>query len=458
MHRNAVALLVALAAALAVVSLSAAAPASKPHVYHRIISLSPTITEDLFAIGAGKQVIAVDQDSNYPKQRPDRRSLSGYTPNVEAIADYHPDLVLISYNPKGFAGQLRKLGIKVVMEPAATKLAQAYDEIDGVGTAHRPRERRRVGRPLDEEAAGADRRERARRSPASARLPRARPDVLLGDVEDVHRLDLQALRLREHRRRGRGRARSTGYPQLSDEYIVAANPQIIVLADTKCCGQTETTVAARPGLERDQRRRAPPRRQRDDDIASRWGPRIVEVRGRGGEDRQAAPLDGGRGGDARGGAAGRGPRRQSPRRRSRGRLPPRRARRRPRRRAGRPRVRRDRPLGALVRPVSSRPPVARGTRARAALADPRAARRARRARRRDARDCGRVVSGRLPEPALRSVPPRRRRRSGARRDARDRLRVHGRDDVGRAARVVRRSDRRGRRDVRARTLGRRRRT
>src|SRR5581483_3418028 len=66
----------------------------------RIVSLSPTATETLFAIGAGPQVVAVDDQSSYPKQAP-RTSLSGFTPNVEAIASYRPDLVVISFDPKG---------------------------------------------------------------------------------------------------------------------------------------------------------------------------------------------------------------------------------------------------------------------------------------------------------------------------------------------------------------------
>ena len=140
MHRNALAFLVALLVALAVVSLSAAAPARHASTYHRIISLSPTVTEDLFAIGAGSQVIAVDEDSNYPANAP-TTSLSGFSPNVEAIASYNPDLVYISYNPNHLEAQLRALGIKVVMEPAASNLQQAYGEINDVGltTGHQTR-------------------------------------------------------------------------------------------------------------------------------------------------------------------------------------------------------------------------------------------------------------------------------------------------------------------------------
>jgi len=70
-HRLAIAVVAALAAALAVVSLSSAAHQQTRATHpHRIISLSPTLTEDLFAIGAGKQVIAVDEDSNYPRRAP----------------------------------------------------------------------------------------------------------------------------------------------------------------------------------------------------------------------------------------------------------------------------------------------------------------------------------------------------------------------------------------------------
>src|SRR5689334_7825315 len=64
----------------------------------RIVSLSPTATETLFAIGAGPQVVAVDDQSDYPKSAP-KTALSGYTPNVEAIAGYRPDLVVVAADP-----------------------------------------------------------------------------------------------------------------------------------------------------------------------------------------------------------------------------------------------------------------------------------------------------------------------------------------------------------------------
>jgi len=276
-HRLALAVAAALAAGLAAVSLSAAAPRSPQRALRypqRIVSLSPTVTEDLFAIGAGKQVVAVDQDSNYPARAP-RTSLSGYTPNVEAIAAYHPDLVLISYNPGNFASQLRTLGIKVVDEPAASNLPQAYREILQLGrlTGH-VRGATSVVRWMRKRLAAI-----VRSVPGSRRHLRV-----------YHELDPTYYSATSHTFIGSiyrlfgfrdiadaaGKAAGTDYPQLSAEYIIQQNPQIIVLADTKCCAQTPATVAARPGWNTI----AAVEHHRvvgvDDDVASRWGPRIVQ--------------------------------------------------------------------------------------------------------------------------------------------------------------------------------------
>jgi cobalamin transport system substrate-binding protein len=274
-QRLALAILAAVVAALAVVSLSAAAhrqtrATQRPH---RIISLSPTVTEDLFAIGAGKQVIAVDEDSNYPRRAP-RTKLSGFTPNVEAIANYHPDLVFISYNPANFASQLRKLGIKVVDEPAVNDIGHAYKEILGLGrlTGHTKGARAVVSSMRTRLAAIVQ------SVPGSRRHLRVYHELDPTYYTATSKTFIGSIyKLFGFRDIADG-ANTSGsqYPQLSGEYIIAQNPQIIVLADTKCCQQTEATVAARPGWSTV----TAVRRQRvvgiDDDIASRWGPRIVQ--------------------------------------------------------------------------------------------------------------------------------------------------------------------------------------
>jgi iron complex transport system substrate-binding protein len=274
-HRHALAILAALAAALAVVSLSAAAHQTTraTHRPHRIISLSPTVTEDLFAIGAGKQVVAVDDQSNYPRRAP-HTSLSGFTPNVEAVAKYQPDLVVISYDPGNFASQLRQLKIKVVNIAAANNLGQAYAEILKLG--------RLTGHARGAAAVVSSMKKRLAAIVAS--VPKSRRHLRV-----YHELDPTYYSATSNTFIGSvyklfgfkdiaDAAATTGndYPQLSGEYIIQQNPQLIVLADTKCCQQTAATVAARPGWSTI----AAVRHHRvvgvGDDIASRWGPRIVQ--------------------------------------------------------------------------------------------------------------------------------------------------------------------------------------
>jgi iron complex transport system substrate-binding protein len=275
-HRLTIAVVAALAAALAVVSLSAAAhqqSKGKHRFPQRIVSLSPTVTEDLFALGAGKQVVAVDNQSNYPKRAP-HTSLSGYTPNIEAIANYHPDLVLISYDPGNFASQLRQLGIKVVNEPAANNLEQAYQEIVRLG--------RLTGHTRGAQAVVHSMRRHL--SAIVASVPKTRRHLRV-----YHELDPtyysatsstfigSVYKLFGFRDIADGAGGTgDGYPQLSGEYIVAKDPQIIVLADTRCCQQSYSTVASRPGwgtIAAVQHHRVV---LANDDVASRWGPRIVQ--------------------------------------------------------------------------------------------------------------------------------------------------------------------------------------
>ena len=68
-----------------------------------------------------------------------------------------------------------------------------------------------------------------------------------------------------------------GYPQLSQEVLVQADPDMIFLADTKCCGQSAATVKERQGWSTIAAVKSGQIVELDDDIASRWGPRIVDL-------------------------------------------------------------------------------------------------------------------------------------------------------------------------------------
>ena len=97
-----------------------------------IVSLSPVHTEMLFAIGAGDQVIAVDDQSDYPPEAAAvMTDLSGFEPNIEAIASYEPDLVIAQSD--SVQAPLDELGIEVWVGLAAPTLEDAYAQIEQLG-------------------------------------------------------------------------------------------------------------------------------------------------------------------------------------------------------------------------------------------------------------------------------------------------------------------------------------
>jgi iron complex transport system substrate-binding protein len=238
----------------------------------RIVSLSPTATESLFAIGAGPQVVAVDDQSDYPKSVP-KTALSGFTPNVEAIAAYRPDLVVIAYDPKGLSQALGRLGNTVLHQDGATSFKGAYQQIRQLGMV--------TGREAAATRLVTSMKRRIARLVADAK--KARPGLTV-----YHELDptlfsvtsktfigqvYSALGLRNIA--DAADSAGFGYPQLSAEYVVSADPDVIVLADTVCCGQKASTVAARPGWDHVSAIRTGSVVRIDDSIASRWGPRLV---------------------------------------------------------------------------------------------------------------------------------------------------------------------------------------
>lgn len=238
----------------------------------RIVSLSPTATEMLFAVGAGKQVIAVDDQSNFPKAAPKTR-LSGYKPNIEAIAKYRPDLVIVSNDIDRIVSKLGKLHIPVLLDGATANLTGTYRQIGqiGIATGHRPQAARLIGTMRTRMAKIVA---SVKGRPAGTRYyHELSPDFYSVTSRTFIGTIYKKLGLVNIADGGSG---ASDYPQLSAEAIVAANPAIIFLADTKCCGQTAATVAARPGWDGIAAVKAGAVVALDDDVASRWGPRIVD--------------------------------------------------------------------------------------------------------------------------------------------------------------------------------------
>lgn len=240
----------------------------------KIISLAPTHTESLFAIGAGAQVIAVDDQSNFPAEAAAVSStLSGYTPNVEAIAGYKPDLVVVSDDSGGIVAQLAALNIPVWVGPAATSLDDVYTEIEQLGVL--------TGHTADAVALVANMQSGI--TEALAGLPDSERAITY-----YHELDNTYFTVTSNTFIGQiyafagliniadGAESANDYPQLNSEFIISADPQLIFLADTKCCGETPATVAARDGWANIAAVKNKGVIAVDDDIASRWGPRVVD--------------------------------------------------------------------------------------------------------------------------------------------------------------------------------------
>jgi iron complex transport system substrate-binding protein len=238
----------------------------------RIVSMSPTATEMLFAIGAGGQVTATDSNSNYPKEAP-TTDLSAYEPNLEAIAGYKPDLVVYSDDPGDLAAGLGKLGIPALAQPAAKGLDDTYAQLDQLGraTGHLA-EAGRLTESMRAEIQKITAGSRPERPltyyhELDKNLYTATSSTFIGQL--YKQLGMENIADAADKE-------GTGYPQLSAEYVVKADPDLIFLADTKCCGQSASTVAARDGWEQLTAVRSGGVVELDDDVASRWGPRVVD--------------------------------------------------------------------------------------------------------------------------------------------------------------------------------------
>lgn len=242
----------------------------------RIVSLSPTATEDLYAVGAGRQVVAVDETSDYPAGVP-RTSMSGIDPNVEAIARYNPGLVIDEGNYNGLVAGLAKLGVPVLIEPAATSVDGAYAQIEQIGqaTGHAAQADSVVTgmkKKIAADVAAVGHKDLSYFWEVSASpYYSATSKTLFGKV--VGQFGLKNIA------DAADKASDGGYPQLSPEYIVARKPQIIFLTDNgKGDGvQTPATVAKRPGWAGIPAVKNHEIIPLNDDIASRWGPRLPQL-------------------------------------------------------------------------------------------------------------------------------------------------------------------------------------
>jgi iron complex transport system substrate-binding protein len=241
----------------------------------KIISLSPSATEILYAVGAGSQILAVDNLSNYPANAP-VSEISAFEPSVEAILAKKPDLVLLSIDSTK-APQIRnalvKLGIPVLMEKAPATLKDVYAENTLLAK-------------VTDRQAGAVKLNASMAKSIKEILAKAKKS---SKIRIFHELDDTYYSVTSNTFIGKvykdfgavniadaaAGADNSGYPQLSAEYLLKSDPQVIFLADAQY-GVTADSVSKRAGWSQISAVKNKKIVELPADIPSRWGPRLVD--------------------------------------------------------------------------------------------------------------------------------------------------------------------------------------
>jgi iron complex transport system substrate-binding protein len=240
----------------------------------RIAALSATHVEMLYAIGAADQLVAGDLFSNYPPEAGELAQLDSFNLSVEAIIALEPDLVVLSFDPVNAMPALDAVGIPTLLLGTASDLDEVYAQITALGaaTGHASEAAAVVDDMAQQtDAIVAEVGGRAagltyyhETDPFSFYTPNSQSFIgqlygLLGmeNIADAAPDDL-----------------SSGFPQLSPEFILTADPDVVFLATD---GETPETMAARDGWDTLSAVATGNVFVLDPDVASRWGPRVVEL-------------------------------------------------------------------------------------------------------------------------------------------------------------------------------------
>lgn len=283
MKRPLVAVLATLALTIGVLP-SASATVSAHASSMCIVSLSPTATETLYAIGAGPNVKAVDTDSNYPTTGLPKKRLDPFNPNAEQIATIcpkssshpstKPDLVVVAYDANSIVERLTTLHVHAILQDAPASLSGAYAQILTLGnlTGHAHVAGLVVGtikKAVATAVASVPVHPKKRLTyyyeldPTLYTLTSSTfVGSLLHSLTGVDIADAVA------------KSSDYGYPQLSVEYLLSSNPKLVFLADTVCCKVNATSFGARPGYSALSAVKYRHVYGLNDDVASRWGPRL----------------------------------------------------------------------------------------------------------------------------------------------------------------------------------------
>jgi len=242
-----------------------------------IVSLAPSNTEILFAIGAGKQVVGRDQLSDFPEEAKNVTDIGSTFEalNTEKIVSLKPDLVLAAeINTSEQVKQLENLGLTVYYLKNPSTLEGMYKNLEIVAqlTAH------------DQEAATLIESLKKRVAAVDEKIAplNARPNVFYEldgtDPAKPYTAGKGTFITQLIERAGGHNiaADLDGYPQMSLEQVVAADPAFIILGDARY-GVTPESIAQRPGWKNLTAVKNGKVLPFNDDLVSRPGPRLVDA-------------------------------------------------------------------------------------------------------------------------------------------------------------------------------------
>ncbi len=234
-----------------------------------IVALAPSFVEVLFAIGAADAVVAVDQNTDFPPEAASLTKISGFEPSLEGIAALEPDLVIIFFDPGGLEEALETLGIPVLFLANPASIQGVFDQIELLGQA--------TGHPQEAEDLIADMQDGI--------------DAITEKLADVqqgpsffHELDPTLFSTcpgefthdMYETLKARNIATESGLPcQLSEEFVIDADPEVVILAD-QFAGESPDKVKARPGWGNVSAVQNDRIHIVDPNPVSRPGPRLVE--------------------------------------------------------------------------------------------------------------------------------------------------------------------------------------
>jgi iron complex transport system substrate-binding protein len=239
----------------------------------RIVSLSATHTEMLYAIEAGNLIVATDLTSNYPAEAETTTKVDAFNFNVEEIAATEPDLVITAFNYQGEVAALQAIGIPVLLLIPASNLTDAYEQIEILGDlTGRASEAAdlvlSMRTQIDELVASTSGGSLTTFHEVDNTLFSANSSTFLGDIYQLLGLSNIADSVPDEF--------SSGYVQLSEEYLFSQDPDLIFLADSSF-GESIETVSGRPGWDTLTAVQTGAVFELDGDVASRWGPRTVDL-------------------------------------------------------------------------------------------------------------------------------------------------------------------------------------